>query len=238
VALINATVTAIGTPATSSPASGTYTPDNAPSFAVAWLLDDFDSAPTTGTVVYGSDNMTLATGSSVLDPTFSQSRIQLYYVNAPAAGAQTVSAPWTGGSNTNRRMYVASFTATHASAPLGTVFTATGTGVSDTPGSSPTDSATDDIIIDAMIAIIVPTDSTFTVGAGQTQKWNVNVGDAKIRCGSWQAGASGAQLMSWTNNGAPLGIFSWVSVSVAIKNAAAGGSVVPVLASQYRRRWE
>lgn len=218
-------VTAVAATST-SPASGTHTPtpDNAPTLALIWIFDNFTTAPTTGTVTYGGTACSLVTGSAVTDPSFGQDRIQLYaLVSSVPTGAQTASAAWSGGSGNTRRLWVETYTGTDANSLSNNAQTASGSGTSDNPSVGATNSASGDMASDAVTAVILPSDATFTVGAGQTQRWNSVPGANQAFLGSTEPGAAGTVTMSWTNNGAPLSLFSWAASTVNIKQAATAG---------------
>lgn len=140
-------------------------------------------------------------------------RIHLFRLIAPATGANDViitlvsgATAIVGGSQ--------SFTGAHQTTPLGTPATASGY---DTAPSIAVSSATGELVADA---VGTEPNNAPTVGAGQTERWNLGVGTTVRAAGSTEPGAASV-TMSWT-----LGATQrWVIIGVSIKPAAAGGSV-------------
>lgn len=219
-------ITSMG-PTSTSPISGTHTPVGTPSGVLLIIFDNYTTAPTTGTPTYGGVNCTQVTGGSIAEPSFSQDRVQAYFLaSGVPSGAQTVSASWSGGSGNSRRMLVYTVTGTDSSSFSDSATTNSGSGTSDSPSVSVTTQA-GSLIIDGSTQVIVPSDATFSVKSGQTQRFNVQGGSNNSWLSSSKAETVSPTVMDWNNLAAPLSVFSWASVGVNIQQAAAGGSFKP-----------
>jgi hypothetical protein len=110
---------------------------------------------------------------------------------------------------------VVSFLGSHVTTPLGSAFTANGTGT--TPSVGVTDSVTGDLVSDVQVNGC----GGASVGAGQTQRWLQQfdcLAYGNNGGGSTEPGASGTVTMSWA-----ITSDSWGIIAVTIKQAAGGG---------------
>lgn len=136
-------------------------------------------------VTYGGQALALVPNSAVVHS--GGKRVELWYKVAPLTGANNVvvsmpsSVHMIGGAT--------SWTGVHQTTPLGTAATAaltTGTGTVDVT------SVSGDVVVDTL-----STASTMTVGAGQTQRWNLSQAGFK-GAGSTEDATTTTTTMSWT----------------------------------------
>lgn len=135
-------------------------------------------------------------------------RVHIYGLAAPASGANNIvvtlsasEAAICGG---------ISFTEAHQTTPTGTYASATGASGN---ASVTVTSGVDEFVADVLSDV----SGTWTVGAGQTQRWNTAVGTT-TGAGSTEPGAASV-VMSWT-----AGVSDrWVIGGVSVKAAGWGG---------------
>jgi len=220
--------------ATASPAGGTHTPAGTPTGALVWVLYDFSTAPTTGTVTYPGGTAVFEGG--ITEPQFGQARVECYSFKTVTSGAQAVSVPWTGGSGVNCYVFVETFTASNQSTMCDAAVTASGQTVTQDPTVALTTGAVGDMLVDGLISIIVPQDSTYAPTGSRDSRWLVNIGDAKVRRGSSIAATGSTFNMTWTQAAPPWSFNSWALIGIVVKNAAAGGGGKPALHYDRMRR--
>lgn len=137
-------------------------------------------------------------------------RVWQYQLIAPATGANTIAVTLNGGVNAEWNAGGVSFTNVNQTTAVGTPATANGTDATPTVNVS---SAATEIVIDTISWSLASWDLG-TVGAGQTQRWNSNVGGGDtFGAGSTETGAA-TTTMSWTLDAAA---DNWVSIAVAVK---------------------
>ncbi len=153
--------------------------------------------------------------------------VRLFYLIAPASGSNTFSITFSGVGVYDCGVGLASFTGAHQTIPFGTPVMADG---NDTVPTVSVASAADEIVMDVTL---INHSGTYTVGAGQTERWNSTSAGGYIKySGSTETGA-GPTVMSWSNTS----IQPWVIAAVPIKPVAAvGGSAVPVFMSHRRNQ--
>ena len=150
-------------------------------------------------------------------------RSELWYLIAPTTGthdivvtlADMVSAV-TGGAR--------SFTGADQSTPLGTAAKAAGT---TTPVTVTVTSAAGEYVMDSAGAYKT-TAITMTVGAGQTEDWNLAPLEGCVGAGSYEDGAASV-TMSWTLSATASG---WATVAVPIKPGTGGGGAGETTAAE------
>jgi hypothetical protein len=133
-------------------------------------------------------------------------------VIAPATGAQTAAVNY--DNTVDAVLGVATFTGVHQTTPLGTPAKATGNA---SPATVDVSSATGELVVDLASAF---DSATWTIGAGQTQRWNQTLVSNYPTSMSTEAGAASV-TMSWTKSGGD----PWVTIGVSIKPAAAAAAV-------------
>jgi hypothetical protein len=151
-------------------------------------------------VTYGGQPLTLIGGVSA-----TSSRVELWRIVAPLTGTNNVVVTGTGAKE--KIAGATSWTGVHQTTPLGTAAFATGTSITPTVNVT---SATGDVVVDTVMAVDT---ASLTVGAGQTQRWNVALGDY-MGGGSSEPGAA-TTTMSWTLSGS----FTWSIGAVPLKQA-------------------
>lgn len=139
---------------------------------------------------------------------------QIWRLIAPATGANNI----TVSMSVARRIYLQgiSFTGADQTTPDGTP-NQQGPTTSSTAPSIAVSSAAGEIVIDAMGALNNP---TATVGAGQTQDFNLANSVSLIGCGSNEAGAASV-TMSWTLSAANF----WWTCAIPVKPVSVVTSV-------------
>jgi hypothetical protein len=136
---------------------------------------------------------------------------ELWYRIAPSSGTNTVSATLSGSGLLDFGIAAISFTGADQTTPVGTP--TLGTGTSTTP-SVAVNSASGDIVVDC---VCVEHSGTFSVGAGQTARWNGIATNGFIKyAGSTETGG-GTVTMSWSNTSSQ----AWAQIGVAVKPVAA-----------------
>ncbi|MCH7713488.1 MAG: hypothetical protein IIC99_07680 [Chloroflexi bacterium] len=152
-------------------------------------------------VTYGGQALTLVPGSVASHA--NGDRVELWYKVAPLTGANNVvvSLP----SSVQTVAGATSWTGVHQSTPLGTAVPGTGTSAT---ASVDVGSIVGDVVVDA-----VSTAGSVTVGANQTQQWNLAQAGFKGG-GSSEDGADTTTTMSWTFTSG-----DWAISGVALKQA-------------------
>lgn len=188
------------------------------------------SPPTISGVTYNSVAMTAMSGPT-LYATFG--RYSSWRLVAPATGANNIVMSL-GGTGDELVLGGISFTGVDQTTPLGTVAAAQGTSTAATVDAS---SAADEIVVDHCHAFNNNASGAFSFapGAGQTERYDVNVSDNFAgACGSTETGAA-TTTMSQTITTAG-SVTEWRTSAVGVKPVAAGGDAVPVCWQQYRQR--
>jgi hypothetical protein len=166
-------------------------------------------------VTYDSNAMTMLAQANNAGVAVSQ----IWYLLAPASGTKTIAITTAG---TARKISAGSrtYSGVHQTTSWGTAVTATG--ASTTP-SVTISSASGELVIDH--AMGAGTD-TFTVGSGQTERYNVVTGGGgppnqnARSAGSEEAGAASV-TMDWTIGAS----ISWATVGAPLKSDGAAVSV-------------
>lgn len=164
------------------------------------LFDNLDSV--TGFTYNGVAFTAVPSGSA----TINNYSVTLYYLIAPATGSNTVSVTTTGAVN-DIGIGVISFTGADQTSPLGTANTATGT--STTP-SVIVSSAADQIVVDGLTIVH---SGTLSVGASQTQRWNIIGGYGYLKSGGSTETGAASTTMSWSNSTSQ----DWALAAVPVK---------------------
>ena len=164
--------------------------------------------PVVNSVTFGGTNLTqlqkLVAGQTI---------VEIWYLKAPAN--TTADVVVTMSAATYLIAGATSWFGVDQTTTFGTVATANG---SSTSPSVAVTSAVDELVHDTLAVNGAP---TITVGAGQTQRWNLASGTNKSGAGSTEAGAASV-TMSWT-----LGTSAtWSIMGVPLKPAAGAASVV------------
>ena len=195
---------------TGSPASFSHTSSGSDRLAVAMIVFQKDSTAVNGTPTYGGANMTKLTE---FDPVNAIGKIEIWYIVAPATGAQTVSIAWTATGD-DAIISVASFTGVDQTTPLSGAATAEGT--SNAPSVVVT-SATDDLVVD----VVESEAASSTPGADQTERVDtVSGGAAGHIAVTTEPGAANVS-MSETLNASE----KWAKIGFNIEAAAAGDTL-------------
>jgi len=180
---------------------------------VGTASQDFGSSSiTVSGVTYAGDAMTAPGAQTVVVATQTFCRLwRLSSSTTPATGANDVVVTFT---DTGPYTVCGAVTGygVDTAAPVGTL--ATGTGSSTTP-SIAVSGATGDLVVDVLA---VHDDNAMTVGADQTERWNIRSAGNFSGAGSTEPGAASV-TMSWTL----VNTRSWGMQGIALK-AAAGGS--------------
>lgn len=170
----------------------------------------YDSNDVVSGVTYNGVAMTAVPSSTVSNGQYTTT---LYYLVAPASGANNVSVSVTG---TVFEIGIGSISLTGAdqATPLGTANTATGN--STTPSVNVT-SASGEIVVDTSLIVH---SGTYSVGGGQTSRWNAIGSGGFIKyAGSTEPGDTSV-TMSWSNTSAQ----DWAISAVPVKPSGAGAS--------------
>lgn len=166
---------------------------------VVGISFDLRGSSITG-VTYGGQALTFIGSSSS-----AKTRMELWYIVAPPTGTNNVVV--TGIGIAEKIGGATSWAGVHQTAPLGTAAFALGT--STTPSVNVT-SAAGEVVVDTLATIDA---ESVTVGAGQTQRWNVSQGD--YRGGGSSAPGAATVTMSWTLPSS----FQWSIGAVPLKQA-------------------
>lgn len=150
--------------------------------------------------------------------------MELWRLIAPATGANTLAVTFSASMN-NVNVQAISFTGVDQTTPLGT--SVAGAGNSTTPSVS-VSAATNDLVFDA---VTIEHAGTFTVGTGQTSRYNgiVAGGGFNKAAGSTEPGAASV-TMDWSDT---IG-GNWVQIGVPIKpKVTSGTGIVPIAMNLY-----
>ena len=163
---------------------------------VSW----FGSARTVSGVTYAGTALT-----SVGSANSGGQKMEIFRLVAPATGANNVVVTMSSAGETVAGAH--SYTGVDSTTPLGTFASAIGGPTVDVT------SATDEVVVDC-----ASMDNLLTVGAGQTQRWNISLGGGLTSgAGSSEPGAA-TVTMSWS--GTPT--FAWSIGGVSMKPVGAG----------------
>lgn len=122
-----------------------------------------------------------------------ESRVEIWSLVAPDTGAHDVVVTFSAQLSRNASIGIATFTGVDQSTPLGSFASANGNSAG--PATVNVSSATNELVFDT---VACQQCSSLSVGAGQTQRWNLSVERGNHRAaGSTEAGASSV-TMSWT----------------------------------------
>jgi hypothetical protein len=158
-------------------------------------------------------------------------RVEIWRRIAPSTGTNDVVITFSGNLRYGARAGVMTFTGVHQTTPLGTFAGANGNSVG--PATVNVTSAATDLVFDTVGCAANDTAtlcSSLTVGAGQTQRWNLfaldagSTGEQLRAAGSTEPGVAGTVTMSWTI--APASAVPWAIGAVPIKPS---GAVAPVV---------
>ena len=131
---------------------------------------------------------------------------EIWYLVAPATGANTLSVTFSGSGTYEMGLSAHSFTGVDQSTPLA-AFTS-GSGTSTTP-SIAVSSAADQIVIDSLC---ITHSGTLTVGAGQTERSNFIGSGGTIRHGASTETGAASTTMSWDNSTSQGWVFSGAAI--------------------------
>ncbi|MFQ5918475.1 MAG: hypothetical protein ACE5I4_00345, partial [Thermoplasmata archaeon] len=132
--------------------------------------------------------------------------VEMWYLVAPATGTNSVVITHSGANDVVGG--ATSWTGVDQSTPFGPTATADGTA---SPATVDVTSASNEVVLDV---VAVRNAATMTVGAGQTQRWNLGVG-VMDGGGSSEAGAA-TVAMSWTLTGT----FEWAIGGASLRPVA------------------
>lgn len=177
-------------------------------------IDQTSTVTVISTVTYGGVAMTNVGNTT---STADVMRISGWVLVNPPSGTANVVVTPVGGNTVDFVAGATSYFGVHQTVPLGT-------GVETTGGSgTPTvnvASATNDLVVDSVSVGGALLGNSVSVGAGQTQRFNVNTGTilstGMIGAGSTEPGAA-TVTMSWTQNGLLNG--PWAIGAVAMRPA-------------------
>lgn len=188
---------------------------------VSWL-DLSTAGLTISTITYGG------IGCTFLANALNGPNSEIWYLYAPATGANNVVITWIGdgiGEGGARVVAgAATFYGVAQSAGVGTPAVATGATSPITVDVAGTTSG--NFVVDVAHLFSITGTPTLTVGASQTSHWNAQVGGQTSRvigAGSREA-ANGTITMSWTESANK----TWATTAVEIKAAAAAVTGGPV----------
>lgn len=169
--------------------------------------------PTISGVTYNGVSLTEVPNSPQTNGT---NRCALFYLPAPASGANTVIVTLSAAAS-DVTAGATSFTGAHQTTLVGTSVgnTATATSISTNVSS-----ATDEIVID-VVAHNYYTGGAISAGAGQTEQWSQVKSTRLEGAGSTKTGAS-TTTMSWSQDTDPDDA-TWAQIAVPVKPAAGGG---------------
>ncbi len=163
-----------------------------------------------GTPTFNGDAMTAVPGSLLQTGDFN---IQWFYLIAPDIGTYNIETGFGAEGTYDCGFGAVSFTGADQTTPYGTPVTG---GSVSTSFSAVVTSAVGEIVLDGTIIIH---SGTYTVGAGQTSRWNAIASNGYTKVsGSSEAGAASV-TMSWDNTSTQFQIRS----ALPIKPLAVGG---------------
>jgi hypothetical protein len=222
-------VVSCGTAATSTteadPQTLAFTPD-AGSNRVAIIAVGWRDSVTPTNTVNGATSSAGGTWTQYdlqANPSSPASKVALFYSTDFADGAQTVSVDYSAGAPTQGT--VGAFTCTGVNTASPWRDTSTTNSGTATSGSNVISSAVGDIVID-VLSLSGNTGDSLTVGAGQTEFFNLSNGGVNLFTGSSREAGAASVTMSWSW----VNSRGWVSI---------GGSLVPAGTSAFgplRRR--
>lgn len=124
--------------------------------------------------------------------------ISMYYLLAPATGANTISITFSSSDSDNNGMAV-SYTGVHQTTPLGTFVSASNPGSGSTTPSVTASSASGELVVDT-VSVQSSATQSITVGSGQTQRNNVIGGatSSEVVGGMSEEAGAASVVMSWT----------------------------------------
>ncbi|HEX9895911.1 MAG TPA: hypothetical protein VGA78_18410, partial [Gemmatimonadales bacterium] len=171
-----------------------------------------DRAETVTSVNYNGVALTsVGTATSVDD-----ARVEIWRLIAPPTGTYNVIITFSAPLRRAATVGVMTFTGVHQTTPLGTFASATGQAPTTEPSVNVT-SASGELVFDT---VACESCTSLTVGAGQTQRWNLQElsgAPATLGAGSTEAGAASV-TMSWTRGSDD----HWAIGAVSIKPASGG----------------
>jgi hypothetical protein len=174
---------------------------------------------TVTSVTYGTTPLTLVGDNN----NNGNARISIYQLVNPPSGTATITVNFSSSPDKGAVVSVTTYSGVDQTNPLGTFATAQATSTNPTVTVN---SSTGDLIYD----VVAIRNQTVTVGAGQTQRWNLNSGSDMNGAGSTKPG-SGSTNMSWTSSSSA----DWAIGAVAIKPAVSVNTITftqePVLCS-------
>jgi hypothetical protein len=162
-------------------------------------------------------------------------RVEIWRRIAPSTGTNDVVITFSGNLRYGARAGVMTFTGAHQTTPLGTFAGANGNTVG--PATVNVTSAATDLVFDTVGCAANDTATlcgSLTVGAGQTQRWNLfaldagSTGEQTRAAGSTEPGAASV-TMSWAI--APVTAVPWAIGAVPIKPSGASAPVVDSVSS-------
>lgn len=159
-------------------------------------------------ITFNSVSLTEVPGSAY-DPG-GDYHIRWYYLIAPATSSNTFSITFSGTGVYDAGIVVYTFTGAQQVTPYGT--TVNGTATSTTP-SVTVSSATDEIVVDALI---ITHSGTLSVGAGQTERANAITSTGYTKYGGSTEGGAASTTMSWSNSTSQF----WALSGLPVKPAA------------------
>ena len=161
-------------------------------------------------------------------------RVEIWRRIAPSTGTNDVVITFSGNLRYGARAGVMTFTGVHQTTPLGTFAGANGNSVG--PVTVNVTSAATDLVFDTVGCASDGSTlcTSLTVGAGQTQRWNLfaldagSTGEQLRAAGSTEPGAASV-TMSWTI--APATAVPWAIGAVPIKPSGASAPVVDTVST-------
>lgn len=175
----------------------------------------FDSDSAITGITYAGAAMTAVASSFADNGNYSAEH---YALIAPATGANNVVIT-ASVTMTELNGGAISFTDANQTTLVGTAVTAIGTSTTPSVAAS---SAANEIVVDN---VIIAHNGTFSVGAGQTQRWNAIGGAGWSKYGGSTEPGGPTTTMSWTNSTSQ----DWAISAVSIKPVAVAAGVVPSL---------
>ncbi|MDP2632263.1 MAG: hypothetical protein Q8P25_00880 [Candidatus Curtissbacteria bacterium] len=195
----------------------TYSHTTSGSNRLLLVFVGFDDFPANITdVTYGGVSLTFVDGQTV-----GGRRIELWRLIAPATGANDVVASFSA--NTAILAGSMSYAGVNQTTPLGTAAKASGV---STSASVDVSSGTGEIVADGVLGVFAQPQS-FTVGGGQTERWNQEQGDMD-QAGSTEPGAT-TVTMSWTASCS----CDWTIVGVSVKRLSYSGLTTESAANRF-----
>jgi hypothetical protein len=153
-------------------------------------------------------------GSTSVNDGSATLRVNQRQLVAPATGSNTFQVNFGGGGADCADLAISavSMTGVDPTTPIGTQASANGTG--NTLSVNVT-STTDELVVDSFSSQWL---GVFSVGAGQTQRANVQGSNGFLRHGSSTEAGAASVTMSWTTSGGPV----WVIAGTPFKPVSAG----------------